>query len=437
VTRALARGAALVALLAAACAGAGPKETSAPAAPARPAACTDVPAGADLQALLDAAEPGAALCLAAGEYAAPLSITRRVTVWGPRAAVVRSGGHGTSVRLEADGAALLGITIDGSGHRFDLLDAALHVRARDARVEGVLVQNASHGILVEQSERALVRGNHVRGDPSRPLGLRGDGIRLWETRDSRVEENRVEDSRDLVVWYSGGNRLARNRVTRGRYGTHLMYSHGNRIEANVYTANVTGIFLMYSRDLTVAGNVIAGSAGAAGIGLGLKEAGNLRVAGNLFVHNTTGVYVDTSPLWLSDRNVFEANVFRLGDVGVLFHASEHRNSFERNSFQDNASAVRVEGRGDALGVEWRGNYFDEYAGFDLDGDGIGDFPFELASLASSLEGGAPSLAFFAGTPALAAIEAVGRIVPLFRPHPILVDPEPRVAPLPWEGARAG
>jgi nitrous oxidase accessory protein len=311
------------------------------------------------------------------------------------------------------------------------------VRARDARVEGVRVRNASHGILVEQSERALVRGNRVSGDPSRALGLRGDGIRLWETRDSRVEENLVEDVRDLVVWYSDGNRLARNRVVGSRYGTHLMYSHRNRIEANAYTGNVTGIFLMYSRDVAVAGNVIAGSGGAAGIGLGLKEAGNLSVENNLFVHNTTGVYVDTSPLWRGDRNEFEGNVFRLGDVGVLFHASERRNRFERNSFQDNASAVRVEGRGDALGVEWRGNYFDEYAGFDLDGDGTGDFPFELASLASTLESRAPSLAFFSGTPSLAAIEAVGRIVPLFRPRPILVDPEPRVAPPRFEGAHAG
>jgi nitrous oxidase accessory protein len=425
-------GAVLAALVAAACGGhaiqgAG-SASGAPGevpAPPRPAVCDEVPAGGALTAWLAAAPTGAAACLGAGVHPGPLRVGAGVILWGPREAVIRSSGEGTTVRLAA-GAALLGVSVDGSGGRFDQLDAAVHVEGAGTRVEGVQVRNAIHGILVEKAQGVRVRGNVVYGDRGQSLGLRGDPIRLWETRDSVVEDNRVQDGRDVVVWYSGGNRLRRNQVTGGRYGTHLMYSHGNHIEENRYQDNVVGIFLMYSRDAEVRGNLLAGSSGSAGIGLGLKEAGNVRAAGNLLLHDTVGVYLDTSPLDPADHNVFEDNTFLFCEVGVVMHGSERRNLFRDNDFRELQGLARVEGRSDPRGVTWTANHFDEYAGYDLDADGFGDVPYEFRSIDSLLAGTHPELAFFRGTPALLLAEAITRIVPLFEPRALAVDPRPRM-----------
>ncbi len=402
---------------------------SAATAPPRPAACRAVAAGTPLQPLLDAAAAGDALCLAPGAYQGPLRIGPSVTLWGPPDAVIRSPGEGTTVRLESDGSALLGLTVDGSGGRYDQLDGAVRVEGQDVRVEGVTIRHAVFGIMVEKSRRVLVRGNEVVGDPEQVLGLRGDGIRLWETYDSRIEDNVMRDSRDMVVWYSNGNRIERNRIERGRYGTHLMYSHQNRLVGNVYLGNVTGVFLMYSREIELRDNVFADSAGAAGFGLGLKESGDVHAVGNRFLKDTVGLYVDTSPLYLDDHDAFENNVFRWSEVAVIFHSSEDRNVFRANDFRDNGTPVRVEGGGDALGVTWESNYFDDYAGYDLNGDGIGDVPFELRSLTSDLVGENPALAFYRGTPALALVEAIGRVVPLLEPRLLLVDRSPRMGPV--------
>ena len=104
----------------------------------------------------------------------------------------------------------------------------------------------------------------------------------------------MRDGRDVVVWYSPGNRVVRNTFLRGRYGSHLMYSSDTIVEGNRAVGNVVGLFVMYSRNVTVRGNLLAGSAGAAGIGLGCKESGNLTVEHNLFLRDTTGVYLDTT-----------------------------------------------------------------------------------------------------------------------------------------------
>lgn len=401
--------------------------------PPRPAGCRDVAAGQDLAALLAAAPPGAAFCLGPGEHRGPLRAAS-VVLQGPREAVIRSPGEGTTVRLEGRGAALLGVTVDGSGGRFDLLDAAVHVSGADARVEGVAVRNAVFGILVERAERAVVRGNEVAGDPAQTLGLRGDPIRLWEAHDCVVEDNRVRDGRDVVLWYASRNRVRGNHVEGGRYGAHLMYSHGNEIEANRFVGNVTGVFVMYSRDVELRDNVFADSRGAAGLGVGLKESGNVVARDNLFAHNHVGLYVDTSPLWPDDRNLFAGNRFHLNEVAVSFLGRASGNRFAGNSFRDSRVQVAVDGRGDAREAEWEGNHFDDYAGYDLDGDGVGDVPYELRSLTSDLLAATPALAFYRGTPALVLAEAIGRIVPIVEPRLLLSDPEPRMERLPRAAA---
>jgi nitrous oxidase accessory protein len=396
------------------------------AAPARPG-CREVAPAEDLAALLAAARPGAGFCLAPGVYPGPL-VLDGTSLEGPRAAILRSGGEGTTVRLRG-AATLRGVTVEGSGGRFDTLDAAIHAEGHGPSVEDVAVRGATFGILVEKATAARIRGNEVLGEREAPLGLRGDGIRLWEVYDSRVEDNRVLDGRDVVLWYASRNHLVRNRVEGGRYGAHLMYSHENEIAGNRFVGNVTGLFVMYSRRVEVRDNVFADSGGAAGLGLGLKESGDLTVRGNLFAHNTIGLYVDSSPLWPDDRNRIDGNLFRLNDVAVSFLGRSAGNAFRGNGFRDSRVQVEVAGGGDARGAEWRGNEFDDYAGYDLDRDGTGDVPYELRSLTSDLVATRPALAFFRGTPALALVETIGRIVPLFEPRLLLVDAAPRLTPV--------
>jgi len=395
--------------------------------PAAPAGGRVLPPGADLAAALAAAAPGDVLLLSPGQYAGPLEVDRPVTLWGPRDAVIRSAGAGTTIRVTA-AATLMGFTVDGSGGRYDTMDAAVKVTADDVVLDGLRLSGALFGLLAERCHRLTMRRCEVLGVRDEAVGMRGDGIRLWEVRGSTVEQCRVEYGRDLVIWYSPGNRIAHNLVERGRYGTHLMYSHDNEIVGNSYRDNLVGIFLMYSRRLKVEGNLLADSSGASGMGLGLKESGDIEAARNVFLRNSIGLFLDTSPLQRGCSNRFTENVFRLGQVGVVFHSSPTRNHFERNSFRDNAQQVRVDGRGDALGIEWTQNHFDDYAGYDLDGDGVGDVPYELRSLSGQLIGRRPELQFFRGTLALELIDVAARVSPLLQPRAILVDRRPRMAP---------
>jgi nitrous oxidase accessory protein len=345
--------------------------------------------------------------------------------------VVRSSGRGTTVLVEpsAAGSRLHGFTVDGSGARYDQLDAAVTVHATDATVEGLSIVHAVFGILVERTRNVSVRGNEIDGDGGPALGLRGDPIRLWETTDSRVEDNIVRAGRDVVVWYSPGNRIAGNVVAGGRYGTHLMYSSDCVVADNRYLDDVVGVFVMYSHRVTLERNVVRDATGAAGMGVGLKDSGDVVLRHNLFLHDTSGLYVDNSPSQLTEHDRAEGNVFRLCDEAVTFLGGGERNELTGNVFDGNGMHVRTDGDGTLRGARFAGNFFDDYAGFDLDGDGIGDVPYELRALSAELTSRHPDLRFFRGLPALDLVDAAGRLFPLFPPALVVSDATPRVEPI--------
>jgi nitrous oxidase accessory protein len=405
------------------CTGSSAARTADGERPARPPACQTVaPSAAGLQAVIDQAPAGAVLCLDDGRHTGPLRITRPLTLWGGPGAVIVSGGNGTTIDVAADGVTLAGFGVDGSGSRFDLLDAAVRVHGADVVIDGLDIRHATFGILTEKSRRVTVRGNRVAGNPAVTVGMRGDSIRLWETTDSVVEDNQVNDGRDLVVWYSARNHIRRNRIRGARYGTHLMYSSDCTVEDNRYERVVVGTFVMYSHRVAVTGNRVAG---ASEMGLGLKDAGDIEVRGNGFVHAAMGLYLDGLPP-AHEVNRITGNAVRMCDSGIVFHSSGDRIELAGNELADNRNQVVVEGGGDALGMTWDGNYYDDYAGYDLDGDGIGDVPHQLRSVSGQLIGRYPNLAYFEGAPSLELADAITRMVPLLEPQTLLIDEHPLV-----------
>jgi hypothetical protein len=87
-------------------------------------------------------------------------------------------------------------------------------------------------------------------------------------------------------------------------------------------------------------------------------------------------------------------------------------------------------------VEGRGNYWSDYAGYDADGDGIGDRSYRPTSTFGALLKKHAGLDLFRYTSAQQALDAAGRLFPVVRPEVLIEDQAPLMAaptPLPVAG----
>ncbi|MEM1691040.1 MAG: NosD domain-containing protein [Thermofilaceae archaeon] len=212
------------------------------------------------------------------------------------------------------------------------------------------------GLIVYYSYSNVVEGNSVNG---RPL------VYLENARDVVVR-----DAGQVVVVRSVRVRVENLNLSNTTVGVELWESSECTIAYNNITNNRDGIFLHYSNGVTVTGNTIANNGGD-GIVLSSSSGNTITwntIANNggdgIFLHYSNGVTVTGNTIANNGRN------------GIYFYNSSGNRVFLNNFIGNRMQVFSVE----SVNV-WddgsRGNFWSDYAGRDLNNDGIGDTPYTI------------------------------------------------------------
>jgi len=381
--------------------------------------------GKPLQDMIDAARPGDVVAPSPGTYAGPIEIDKAIVLDGRGRVTIDAGGKGSIIHLETDGATVRGLRLINSGGSHDDIDSGIQVRGNFNVIKDNVIENALFGVDLGQSDDNIIRRNTI-SSKDYPLGIRGDSIRLWYSKNNRIEENHISNSRDMVVWYSEDNIIARNTVTGGRYALHFMYAKKNLVEGNRYENNSVGVFLMYSDGVVLRNNHISHGLGSTGMGIGMKESSDIVIEGNEIVYCATGIYLDVSPYQPGSINHLTANRIAYNGIGVLFHNDWIGNVFRANQFSANYVQVSVDARASARRNDWDGNFWDDYHGFDRNRDGVGDTAYEMRVYADQLWMDVPVAAYYRASPLLSLIDFLEKLAPFSEPVVLLRDRKPQM-----------
>ncbi len=379
-----------------------------------------------LQPLVDAAPAGSVLKPPPGHYLGPVVLSKPLTIDGGGQVHIDAGDKGTVFTLRSDGAVLRGLHLTGSGDSHDTDDACLDVRGHRNVVENIVIDNCLFGIDLKQSNDNVLRGNQVASKPL-AIGVRGDGLRLWYSHRNLVENNRIFDSRDMVAWYSNDNIFRSNEGRRSRYSIHFMFAHHNLVENNRFYDNAVGVYFMYTEGGTLRGNLISHATGATGMAIGFKEASNAVVEGNQIIYCAVGIGSDLSPFQPDSTITVRNNRFAFNGIAVQLISELGGNIVTDNSFEGNLINVVQAGRGKAGLNQWRGNFWDDYAGFDRNTDGRGDTAYELYAYADQIWIELPAARFFKTAPVMELLDFLERLAPFSSPELTLKDEQPRFA----------
>lgn len=378
---------------------------------------------AELQALIDAAPEHSELVPPPGRYIGYVQIDKPLTLDGQGKVTLDAGGKGTVLLVKTDSAVIKNLRLVNTGFDHNGEDAGIQIRGSRNVVRDNVLEDVLFGIDLQQSHNNIIRRNRINSKDL-DLGLRGDAIRLWYSHDNVLEDNEIRNSRDFVLWYSQRNRVTGTLATGGRYGMHFMFSKDNTIENNRFVENSVGISMMYDEGDIVRNNLISHSTGATGTCISLKEASGAIIEGNEILYCANGIFLDVSPFQPDMPNRIENNRIAFNDIAISFLNDWTGNSFHGNRLRGNITEVAVFGGGSANRNVWDGNAWDDYQGFDRDGDGIGDTPHRVMGYASRIWMDAPNTRFFKGTPLLEVVDFLDRLAPFSEPELLLEDKNP-------------
>jgi nitrous oxidase accessory protein len=370
------------------------------------------------------ASAGDRIVVRAGTYREPLvTIDKPLTIEGDGDAILDGESAHAILTVAADDVTVRHLHFRDVGVSYTSDLAAVRVLAvRNCRIEDNLIERAFFGIYLAKSVGCRVTHNDIRG-AARDETSSGNGIHLWAARDALIADNHVSGQRDGIYFEFVTHTVVRGNTSEHnlRYGLHFMYSDDCRYLDNTFRYNHAGVAVMYTHRVLMAGNRFESNWGDAAYGLLLKEIDDSRVEDNEFARNTVGLSADGA-----NRLVASHNTFRSNGWAVRLVSSTDDARFERNNFFDNTFDIGM--RGGETTTRFAGNYWDDYRGYDLDRNGVGDAPFHPVRLFSLIVAQNPPTLLLLRSPFVMLLDAVERAVPSLTPSSV-VDDTPALAPI--------
>ncbi len=401
------------------------------------------PDGPRPQAVIDRAAAGDRIAFAKGRYRVNLLLTKPIVLAGDDGAVLDGGGVDDVVRVRAPGVTLRGFTIRGAGRNLTQMNAGVFVEraATNTRIEDNFIQASGFGIWLDGCRGTRVLRNRIHGNPAIRSQDRGNGIHLFNVQGVEIAGNEIWQTRDgIYIDTSTDNVLRDNDMHDLRYGVHYMYSYSNKVIGNRTHDTRTGYALMQSKYLTVVGNrsehdvnygilmnYIIDSVIADNRVIGVRHGSGYVTGGELVV----GAEGKALFVYNSLFNDFHDNLFADSDIGIHLTAGSDDNLFYDNAFVNNYTQVKyVASREQEWSRDGRGNYWSDYLGWDRNGDGIGDMPYEPNDAIDRLLWKYPLARILMHSPAVETLRWVQTEFPVLRPpgvrdsFPLLKPPVP-------------
>jgi len=368
------------------------------------------------------AAPGDTVLVARGFYAENLKIDKPLHLLGINRPTISGSLNGDTIRVTAPDVTIEGIIVSNSGGDLGQQNAGIYIQpgAHHARVRHCDLSYNLFGLWIEKANDVVVENNLITGKRDFFSSQRGNGIQLYNTERAKIIGNNIGFVRDAIyVDVSHHAQFRNNRLHHSRYGTHYMNSYYNVWEGNVSYLNRGGLALMEVRNQEVRNNIAWGNSDH---GIMLRTIQDAVIENNIVAGNTRGFFI-----YDAEYITLRGNLVVDNHTGVHLSAGSTRNIVEANDFVANHEQIKyVAARDEAWGVK-EGNYWSNYLGWDRDGNGRGDIPYEANDMVDRLSWKHPMMKLLLGSPAVQTLRLISRQFPLLR-APSVVDPNPRMQP---------
>ena len=379
-----------------------------------------------LQDAINAAAPYSTIKLHNGVYKGNIFINKPLTIEGVgRDVVLEGSSHKSVITITSSYVILKHLYITKSGMNMQTIDAAVSMhKVQNCEISYCHIYDVLYGIDMDMVENSLIAHNYITTKKN-DLPLRANALKLYYANHNLIEANKIENVRDVTLNYSHFNVFKKNQFIGNRFATYLSLSHNNQFINNSYKYNSVAMMFMGAKNTKVIGNEILSSNGAAGIGVMIGSVANFLFKNNRVSFNAKGLYIQGQEKAKGMKRYILGNEISYNGEALHFHASIKDNTIVRNKIFSNINdVVKDAGKNFESSNVVEYNYWDRYAGFDRNGDGIGDKPFKVYQYADQLWHYNHKVKFFYASPVMTLLNFLSHLAPFIEPNLIMEDKKP-------------
>ena len=378
--------------------------------------------GESISAAVQAAAAGDTVKVERGYYVDHVVIDKPLRLQGINRPTLSGDNQGDVIRIKSPDVVVDGFIIRDSGGDLTAQNAGVYVEpgAHRAIIRNNDFAYTLFGMWLEKANEVEVTNNLITGKRDFASAQRGNGIQLYNCYDAKIIGNNISFVRDGIYVDVSFRILFRgNKMHHVRYGTHYMNSHDNIWEENDAYSNRGGLALMEVRRQIVRNNRTWDNSDH---GIMLRTIQDSVVENNIIVGNSKGFFI-----YDAEYNVLKGNLVMGNRIGVHLWAGSINNDVDHNDFIQNHNQIRYVATRNELWGKGKGNYWSNYVGWDADGDGIGDTPYEANDVVDRLNWKYPLVKLLLNSPAVQSLRLIARQFPLLR-GPSVRDNNPRMLP---------
>ncbi|MCB0734140.1 MAG: nitrous oxide reductase family maturation protein NosD [Flavobacteriales bacterium] len=353
-------------------------------------------------------------------------IEKQISICGESGSVIDGGGK-TIFYVHHNGVSLTNLNLQNVATSYVEDRAAIKCNNSDnVHFKNLHISNAFFGILVEKSDHGVIEECEVIGKVTKETYLEsssGNAIHLWYCNNMSIQNNTVKFHRDGIYFEFVKQSIIENNLSDGnlRYGLHFMFSHGNAYRHNRFIRNGAGVAVMYSSEVLMERNEFVDNWGESAYGLLLKDITDSELKHNRFRNNTIAISADNSLRVKIAFNQFDKNGYALRIMGNCMDNTLENNDFLQNSFDVVTNTSKNYNT-------FNHNYWEEYRGYDLDGDGVGDVPYRPVKLFSYIIAQSQPAIILMRSSFINLLDLAEKVTPVLTPE-TLMDNQPVMRPI--------
>jgi len=374
-----------------------------------------------IQKAIDSASPFDTIFVYAGEYVEHnIQINKSIFVIGLGRPIIDGDHQAEIITIMADSVLFRGFQLQNVGFSFTKDWAGIKIDNKDyCTIEDNILLDTYFGIYLKKANHTILRNNTLKSKAENEVHS-GNGIHLWYCNNILIENNQIRGHRDGIYFEFVESSKIIGNISEGniRYGLHFMFSNHDDYIGNIFKNNGTGVAVMFSDHINMKGNHFIDNWGTSNYGLLFKEIYDGELSGNVFQNNTIGIFADGS-----NRIKIVNNEFRRNGWAMNIFSSCMDNEIAFNNFISNTFDLTTNGKKNAN--NFHDNYWDQYTGYDLDKDGIGDIPHRPVRLFSYLIGKVPESIILLRSFFIDMLNIAEMVAPVLTPQS-LMDERPRM-----------